>query len=341
MNLLENVPLAAHTTFALGGVARFFCVVSSVDDLHKAVEYATQKKIPFFVLGGGSNILVNEAGFPGLVIKMDIKGMVFNTHTREGEVYVTAGAGESWDGFVAETVEKGLWGMENLSLIPGTVGASPVQNIGAYGVEAKDCIDSVRVFDTSVGNEVIFSSAQCGFGYRDSIFKRIESKKYIITAVTFRLHTKPNPKLLYKDLKEFFLARNNTNPSQKEIRDAVIAIRTEKFPDLSIIGTAGSFWKNPIIAKSRFEKLKTTWSAMPSFPADGDNVKVPLAYILDAVCNLKGFTTGRVGLFKKQPLVLVAEKGATTADVMKLADYVAKQVKEKTQISIEREVEYL
>ena len=378
MAILENISLALHTTFKIGGAARYFCAVSSVTELREAIAFASKQSVPFFVLGWGSNLLVGDAGFSGLVIKNEIKGTDFEKQVRDEKqgqveivendvVYVTVGAGEGWDELVAKTVEKGLWGLENLSLIPGTVGASPVQNIGAYGVEVGDYIESVHVLDTSDTEKSIektFSNSECHFGYRDSMFKRPESKKYIITTVTFRLSTKPDPKLLYKDLREYFAGKTAnsviaaTHPSQSAIRDAVIAIRTGKFPDLSVVGTAGSFWKNPIITRTHFEKLKTTWPNMPSFPvdsvgvnvdanpkADGDYVKVPLAYILDAVCGLKGFTKGdvrsSVGLFHKQPLVVVAEKGASASDVEHVAQFVASRVKEKTGISIEREVEYL
>jgi len=344
MKILENELLAPYTTFKIGGRARFFCVVQTVLELAEATAFASQKNIPFFIVGGGSNLLVSDKGFQGLIIKMEIRGVSFGTSSQENEttsVLVTVGAGENWDRLVAETVEKGLWGLENLSLIPGTVGASPVQNIGAYGVEVGDCIESVTVFDATDRSERTFTHAECQFGYRKSVFKQSEFKKYSITAVTFRLSTKPNPRLEYKDLKEFFTLHHNAHPSQAEIRNAVIAIRTGKFPDLSEIGTAGSFWKNPFISKEHVEKLKTLFPLLPSFAADGDNVKVPLAYILDAVCGLKGFTQGRVGLFKKQPLVLVAEKGATATEVNQLADEVARIVKEKTDISIEREVERL
>jgi UDP-N-acetylmuramate dehydrogenase len=335
----ENISLASSTTFKLGGSARYFSDVSTEQELTEALAFASKNKIPFFVLGGGSNVLIGDAGFPGLVIKMSMKGSTFEE--RKGYAYVTAWAGESWDELVAKTVEWNAWGIENLSLIPGTVGASPVQNIGAYGVEIKDVVDSVRTIDATTGVEKVFSNRECQFVYRDSVFKRSESKKYIIVSVTFRLSLKPQPNLLYKDIKEYFAQKNIANPSQSEIRDAVIAIRTGKFPDLLRIGTAGSFWKNPIITREHFEKLKTVYPLMPSFVAGENKVKVPLAWILDNVCGLKGFFQGPVGLFEKQPLVLVANRDASADDVQRLALSVARSVKEKTDIVIEREVEYV
>jgi UDP-N-acetylmuramate dehydrogenase len=333
----ENISLAAYTTFKLGGTARYFTDVSNLEELYEALNFAKKNDVSHFVLGGGSNVLIGDAGFPGLVIKMNMKGATFEE--RDGFAFVTVWAGEGWDELVAKTVGWNVWGLENLSLIPGTTGASPVQNIGAYGVEVKDVIDSVRALDAKTGVEKVFSNKDCLFAYRDSIFKRSDFKKYIILSVTFRLSLKPVPNLLYKDIKDYFSQKNITNPSQMEIRDAIIAIRTGKFPDLSKIGTAGSFWKNPIISTEHFEKIKTVYPLIPSFVAGEGKVKVPLAWILDNVCGLKGFAQGPVGLFEKQPLVLVARAGASTHDVDALAQYVAKLVREKTEILIEREVE--
>lgn len=339
MKILEYIPLSGHTTFKIGGVARYFCVVTTVDELKEALSFARSKKIPFFVLGGGSNVLVGDVGFSGLVIKMGIVGM------NRDFALVTAWAGESWDGLVAKTVEWNLWGLENLSLIPGTVGAAPVQNIGAYGVEVKDVIESVRTIDTQTGAERVFSNTECCFGYRTSIFKNPEYKKYIIVSVMFKLRpgTAGNSlvNISYKDLMTYFAAKGSATPTQGEIRDAVIAIRTGKFPDLTHIGTAGSFWKNPIISREHLAMIQSKYPLIPSFTVDDSHVKVPLAWILDNVCGLKGFSMGRAALYTKQPLVLVVELGALASDVDRLVSHVALLVKEKTGIEIEREVEHL
>lgn len=338
MTIETHVSLAPYTTFKIGGKADFFCRVSSGNELQEALRFAHEKQIPFFVLGGGSNVLIADEGYGGLVIKNEIKGFV--EQERGDTVLITVGAGEWWDDVVSKTVTLGLWGLENLSLIPGTVGASPVQNIGAYGVEVMNVIDSVSAVHGVTGEEKIFTNAECGFAYRTSIFKKTEYKKYIITSVTFALSRIPRPILSYKDVKEFFATKNIVAPSQREIREAVIAIRTQKFPDLSAVGTAGSFWKNPIISDELYGSLGTQHRDMPAFPSPV-GVKVSLAWILDHVCHLKGYALGRVHLFNKQPLVVVAEQGSSALDVNRLADFVVQDVKEKTGIDIEREVEWV
>lgn len=334
MTIQENIPLAPYTTFKVGGNARYFVVVQTLDELKAALEFARARGLQRFVLGGGSNVVIADAGFPGLVIKMELKGI--ERADAGDSVFVSAMAGESWDGLVAKTVEWGLWGIENLSWIPGTVGAAPVQNIGAYGTEVMNVIDAIHVIDLSTGQGRIMSNAECRFSYRDSIFKTAAGKDLVIVSVRFRLSTKRAPNLSYKDLKEYFAGK--PAPTQLEIRDAVIAIRKGKFPDINLIGTAGSFWKNPIVPSAVYERLRVEYPAMPSFPVDVARVKVPLAWILDNVCKLKGFTKGNVGLFERQPIVLVAKRGATFAEISAFEREVAAAVKAKTGIDIEREV---
>lgn len=335
MVLQENTPLAPLTTFGIGGKARYFAAVSSVYELQEACAEAVKRGVRVFVLGGGSNVLVSDGGFDGLVVKNEIKGM---RETIDGDqVLIEAGAGESWDAFVAHCVDQRYWGVENLSYIPGTVGAAPVQNIGAYGVEVGSVIESVKTVDARTGKEERYANRECKFSYRDSVFKRSDSRHLVITSVVFRLSLKPTPNLAYKDLHDRFPGQ--IAPTIGQIRESVIAIRSAKFPDLSKTGTAGSFWKNPIIGKTLFGTLRTTYPLLPSFPVDDSSVKVPLAWILDNACNLKGYMRGKVGLYGKQPLVLVAEKGATQADVDALDEEVAVIVKQKTGIAIEREVQ--
>jgi UDP-N-acetylmuramate dehydrogenase len=337
MTIQEGVSLTTHTTFKIGGPARYFSVAKSVEDIKDLLAYAREKELKVFVLGWGSNILVSDKGFDGLVIKMDMKGVTFEKDGRYA--LVTAWAGEGWDELVAKTVEWGVWGLENLSLIPGTVGASPVQNIGAYGREVMDIIDSVRVVDASTGEEKVMNNKECGFSYRDSIFKKPESKNLVILSVTLKLPLERSANISYKDLALFF--KDKPEPSQSEIRDAVIAIRMSKFPDLRTTGTAGSFWKNPIISNEHYGGLLKQYPTMPHFRVSEEAVKVPLAWILDNVCGLKGFEMGKAGLYKKQPLVLVATLGATFDDVEALEKHVKKVVFDKTGIEIEREVEHV
>jgi UDP-N-acetylmuramate dehydrogenase len=331
----EQIPLAPLTTFRIGGLARYFCIATSEAEVIEAFAFARARSLSTFVLGDGSNVLVGDAGFSGLVIQMGLKGI---KESVSGDVVrVEVGAGESWDGLVDFCVQNGYWGMENLSLIPGTVGAAPVQNIGAYGCESKDIIESVRVIDSATGAARTLTNAECLFGYRDSLFKGPVGKSLIITNVTFVLSTVPRPNLAYKDLKEYF-AKGTSVPALADIRAATISIRQSKFPDLFRFGTAGSFWKNPIISADAFAVLKTAHSLIPSYPAPSGRVKIPLAWILDVVCGLKGHAKGRVRLFEQQPLVLTVEFGATAGEVEAFAREIEDIVASKTGIIIEREV---
>ena len=327
----ENVPLSTYTTFKIGGQARFFVVCESVGDVAAAVEFARKQSVPFFVLGGGSNVLVSDAGFAGLVIKIEITGI------EVADELVVAGAGESWDALVAYTVEQGLYGLENLSLIPGTVGAAPVQNIGAYGAEAKDTIEWVECFDSVAGVTKKLSAAECAFGYRDSIFKH-EGKGLIITRVAFKLNKDGQFSTGYKDLQEYFTT-NKIEPTLASVRQAVIEIRTRKLPDLTKYGTAGSFFKNPTVAKVFYNELVKKYPKMPAFPVDEAWVKVPAGWILDNVCGYKGVTRGSVGVYQNQALVLVNLGSGTAREIDALAEEMIAKVMETTGIVLEREVE--
>ncbi len=332
MTFAENILLKDFTTFRVGGPARFFCAVQNEKELVEAITFSKKEKIPFFILGGGSNILVSDEGFPGLVIKMEIKGMDFL-----GEK-VTVSAGEDWDFFVDECVKRNLFGLENLSFIPGTVGAAPVQNIGAYGTEAKDVIDIVRVYDTKEERFIDFSNIDCHFAYRDSIFKK-EGGRFIITSVVFILKAEGEVNILYRDLKEFF--KEKENPSLGEVRNAVIEIRKRKLPDVKEIGSAGSFFKNPILPVAQAYELKAKYPDLPLYPVNDELIKVSLAWILDHVCGYKGVRIGNVGTYKNQALVLVNEGDATAREVKKVAEKMMEEVKEKTGIEIEPEVQYI
>lgn len=346
MTIAENISLTAHTTFKTGGPARFFCVVKSTDDVLEAVAFAKEKKVPFFIFGGGSNVLVSDEGFAGLVIKVEIGGIEFKNTS------ATVGAGENWDGFVEKCVEKGLYGAENLSFIPGTVGAAPVQNIGAYGAEVKDIIESVEVVDVLSGEVKLFSNAGCEFAYRDSVFKKKENVgRYIITRVNFILKKEGEGKvnIEYKDIQEYFNVKSGEQkkspnlPTLAEVRDAIIAIRKKKLPDWNVVGTAGSFFKNPVICLEHYEGLKKNYPNLPFYavPGNVEVVKVPLAWILDHVCGFRGVTRGPVGVYGNQALVIVNTGGGTTAEVKALAAEMAVTVKEKTGIDIEPEVQYV
>jgi UDP-N-acetylmuramate dehydrogenase len=339
MTIEKNTSLKEFTTFRIGGNAQFFCSVKNEDELVEAMKFVKENKIPFFILGGGSNILISDKGFKGLVIKMEMKGIEF-LPDENGNVRVTAAAGEDWDAFVGKCVKKGLYGIETLSLIPGTVGAAPVQNIGAYGSEIKDTVDHVRVFDVTAGKFISVSNVDCHFQYRDSIFKK-NPGKYIITSVTLILKTVAQPVTDYKDVKDYFSKKGIEKPTLAEVREAVIFIRTNKLPDVKLVGTAGSFFKNPFITHAKAHELKSLYPDMPLFPIDDKQIKVPLGWILDHVCDYKGISKGNVGTYKNQALVLVNNGNATAEEIKTFAQELIDVVKEKTGIDVEPEVQYV
>lgn len=336
MEIQKDVPLSEHTTLNLGGNARFFVSVTSTEELREALTYAKKNNLAPFILGGGSNILFPDDGWHGLVIRMNILGRAYDEDSR-GDAKVVVGAGEVWDHLVEETVSHGLWGLENLSRIPGTVGAAPVQNIGAYGVEVKETIDWVEVLDTEADTMEILSVDSCKFGYRDSVFKHPAGEKYIITRVAFRLSTYPKPRLTYKDLAAFFGDR--TDVSVKEVRDAVNSIREEKFPSMTKVGTAGSFFKNPVITNTLLNEMQGWLDApVPSYRVDDHHVKVPLAWILERL-GWKGKREAHVGCWEKQPLLLVHYGGGSAGELILFARSIMRDVKEKTTIKIIPEVD--
>ena len=338
MKIKENVSLAKYTTFKIGGPARFFCAVNKDAELLEAVEFAKKNNLAVLVLGGGSNILVSDKGFPGLVIKNEYMGV-----SMEG-TRVYAAAGELWDELVEKTVLLGLSGLENLSAIPGTVGATPIQNIGAYGTDVSKFIVSVRVFDLSDMSFKVLSNAQCKFEYRESMFKQPEIKnRYFVTHVEYKLQDDGSVNTEYKDIKDYFKRKGIKSPMAKDVRQAVIDVRWGKLPDWKLWGTAGSFFKNPVISLKQFNELKAKYPELPSFPdeTDKNKVKVSLAWILDKICNAKDESVGKVSVFEKQALVFVARPGATAKEVVELSHRLMLMVKEKTGIDIEAEVEWV
>ncbi|MEK7558486.1 MAG: UDP-N-acetylmuramate dehydrogenase [Patescibacteria group bacterium] len=330
----NNILLSQHTTFKIGGPARFFIKVSTVPELIDAVKYAKNLKIPFFVLGGGSNVLISDNGYKGVVIKIALMGLSISENE---ECFLIEGeAGEGWDDLVKETVSRNIGGLENLSGIPGSVGATPVQNIGAYGKEIRQYIQSVEAYDTKTEEIKILNNNECQFSYRESIFKNDLGKHFIITKVLLRLPKKEPVNISYNDLQTFF--GDKVTPSIKEIRRAVISIRKGKFPDLNIFGTAGSYFKNPIISKVRASTLKKRFPGMPVWDAGRNLSKLPAAYLVDKVANLRGLKVGNASIWDKQAIVLVNNGGATSKDFLALAQKIKEKVKEKTGINLEEEV---
>lgn len=340
MHIHERVDLSSYTTFGIGGTADFFASATSVAELKELLAWARERSLPTTILGGGSNVLIADEGVRGLVIKNDIQGIEWRDVDDEA-VRVRVGAGVVFDELVAQSVEKGLWGLENLSAIPGSVGATPIQNIGAYGVEIAEYIEAVEVFDTDAMETLTLTPAQCMFGYRDSLFKKAEGERYVVTHVVYRLSRVPHRVLTYKDLETSF-AHAKEAPSLSEIRDAIRTIRKRKFPEWGNgIGTAGSFFKNPIINTEAFEILRTQYPDVPAFPVDADTVKVSLGFILDKVCDVRGYCVADVCTYEHQALVVVTHAGASAADVVAFAKEIAARVHEKTNIAIEWEVTYV
>lgn len=336
MTVLENVSLAPMTTFRIGGAARYFTAVTSEDELVGALSYARERKLPVFVLGGGSNILVADEGFPGLVIRVGITGM---THERTGSsVCVSAGAGVAWDGFVSWAVGSGLYGVENLSGIPGTVGATPIQNVGAYGAEVRDVITRVDTLDAETGQPRSFVSFECAFGYRDSFFKSPAGKRYIITRVHFNLSEEGACNTSYHDLSEYFARPGAPAAMPQSVREAVLSIRRGKFPDLARYGTAGSFFRNPVVSESDFRALAERFPELPGHRTGDGRVKIPLAWILDHVLRLRGERAGDVGAHETQPIVIVNYGNATSREIGAFAEDVRARVHAACGIDIEREI---
>ncbi len=334
IDIQTNIPLARYTTLKVGGPAEYFASVQTEEELTEAVAFAQERRLPLTVLGGGSNALVSDQGVKGLVVLMDIKGL--RSQIEGGTIFVDAAAGENFDSVVAHTVTHGWWGLENLSHIPGTVGATPVQNVGAYGVEAKDVVHAVRAFNTDLGQFEMLDAAACAFGYRDSIFKHASGKRFIITAVTFALSLSPRRKLSYRDLSSWFA--DNPEPSQSEIREAVMKIRAGKFPDWHVVGTAGSFFKNPIIPFASASVLLERYPRLPVFAVNEHESKISLGWILDKVLHVRGYTKGNIALYKDQALVLVVNAPTTATEIEDFARAVTERIETETGIAVEWEV---
>ena len=331
MEIRENVILAPYTTFRIGGPARDFCEVTNIDELREALEFSKEKNLSFFILGGGSNLLFSDDGFNGLVIKMGIKGLEFN-----GEL-LSAGAGEDWDYVVEQAVEKNLSGIENLSLIPGMAGAAVYQNIGAYGVELKDTLESAEVLNAESGEIKTFTNEDCRFGYRDSVFKTNKNRGLIILKVNLKLSKNKEPNISYPDLAKKFEGKK---PSVLDVRNAVIETRKSKLPYPNEIGNAGSFFKNPIVLVNYYNKIVIKYPDMKAFHLENNSVKLSAAQLIEKCgWNWKGKTCGNVGVSDKHSLVLVNYGKGTAKEVLDLAKGIKKGIRDQFNIELEPEVE--
>lgn len=322
------------TTLGIGGPARFFARAGSESAIVEAFDIAARRGLRVFVLGGGSNLLVADRGFDGLVVQVSITGIA-----QDGPM-LTAGAGEQWDDLVALTVEKRLAGFECLSGIPGFVGGTPIQNVGAYGQEVSETIVSVRCFDRTTNDIVELRNSECGFRYRTSIFNSTERDRYVVSSVTYKLSEDAEPMIEYKDLKKVFVDRG---PTLAEARDAVLRIRRSKSmvidPADPNSRSAGSFFKNPIVDKSRFDEIasRTSPDQVPSFPAVDSGVKIPAAWLIEQAGFAKGFRLGNVGISENHSLALINRGGGSAADIIDLKEKIQNAVQEKFDILLQHE----
>jgi len=335
MTLQENCSIKPYSTFGIEAKARYFVKVSTVEELSEAMHHPCIADLPVLILGGGSNLLFTK-DFEGLVIKIEFKGIEI-VYQNEDIVLVTAGAGEEWDNFVSICVEKGYAGLENLSLIPGVVGTCPVQNIGAYGVEVKDTIDHVTVYDRNTGQICILTNADCHFGYRESIFKYSAKGRYIIISVSFRLSLNPVFHTQYGAIKTELAAMGVNSLSLIAIRNAVISIRSRKLPDPLVIGNAGSFFKNPAVDTIHYMRLHEAFPGIVGYELADGSFKVAAGWLIEQ-CGWKGFRKGDAGVHAHQALVLVNYGQATGSEMLSLATEIQSSVKAKFDIDLEMEV---
>jgi UDP-N-acetylmuramate dehydrogenase len=334
LQVQENVSLKNFNTFGIEASARYFVEINKPEELKELFTDPRWHQTPRLVLGGGSNLLLVN-NFEGLAIRMNIRGLEHRINRET--VLVEAGAGEGWNDLVNYCVDHGFAGMENLSLIPGSVGASPIQNIGAYGVELKDVFESCRAFEIATGNIKTFNKDACNFGYRESVFKGELKGQYIITSVTFRLSTKPKLNLNYGAIEQELNNRGITQPTIKDVSRVVAAIRVSKLPDPSTIGNSGSFFKNPVIPVTQFQALQQHYPAVSNYPAGDGFIKLAAGWLIEQ-CGWKGKTVGHTGTWKNQALVLVNHGGATGQEIFDLSSQIIDSVYTKFGVMLEREV---
>jgi UDP-N-acetylmuramate dehydrogenase len=344
MLLRENVALAPLTTLKLGGPARYLVEARSIAEVQEAAAFAHSRDLPLFVLGGGSNLVVSDSGWPGLVLKVAIPGIDLNPTIEDGKILFDVGAGESWDRFVAQAVMADCAGVECLSGIPGSVGGTPVQNVGAYGQEVADTIESVEALDLKDGQVRELCREACGFSYRSSIFNTTERGRFIILRVTYGLTPGGAPRIGYADLKRHFEGRE-TPPNLAETREAVRHIRAIKgmliVPGDPDCQSAGSFFKNPVLSEGQHEELKKRASArgltVPSYPALETHKKVSAAWLVERSGFTRGYGDGRVGISSKHALAIVNRGGATAAEVLALKEQIQHRVEEIWGVRLEPE----
>lgn len=335
MKDLRHYSLLAHNTFGIDAKCRRFVEYDSVEEARMVVRSLTESDEPLMILGGGSNLLLTK-DYPGTVLHSAIRGMAIVDEDEE-YVFLRCGSGEVFDDMVAYAVEHGYHGAENLSIIPGEVGASAVQNIGAYGVEAKDIIYKVEVVEIATGEVKSFDNADCQYSYRQSRFKHEWRDKYLVTYVTYRLSKTFAPDIEYGNIRNCLEAKGIMQPTALQLREAIIEIRNAKLPDPKMQGNAGSFFMNPIVDRKKYDELAGLYPNMPHYTIDENHEKIPAGWMIDQ-CGWKGKSLGKAGVHDKQALVLVNRGGATGEDIVQLYKAIQKDVKGKFGIDIYPEV---
>ena len=327
---LKNYNLKTHNTFGIDAKCSRFLEYESVAEAQEVAKILRESSIPYIIIGGGSNLLLTK-DYEGIVVHSACKGV-----ERRGNSLI-CGSGEVWDDIVAKSIAMQLYGAENLSLIPGDVGASAVQNIGAYGSEVKDLIRKIKAVDISTGTVREFDHTECEYGYRQSRFKHEWKNRFLIISVEYELSESFQPRLDYGNIRAELERRNITEPTAQQLRDTIIDIRNAKLPDPKVMGNAGSFFMNPIVSREKYEQLAEQYVGMPHYEIDADNVKIPAGWMIDQ-CGWKGKSLGRAGVHDKQALVLVNRGGATGAEIVALCEAIQKDVKAKFDIDIHPEV---
>jgi UDP-N-acetylmuramate dehydrogenase len=334
----ENISLLPYNTFGIFANAKYFTLFSSTEDLKNILQSTEVKTNGLCILGGGSNILLTK-DVDKVVLKNELKGIEIISQNNEVAL-VKCAAGEVWHSFVLWCIENNLYGVENLSLIPGTVGAAPMQNIGAYGVEIKDVFFELEAMQIDSLQMKTFNQAQCEFGYRESFFKRKGKDQYIITSVTFQLNKKANLNASYGAIQEVLTAKQIENPTAKDISNAVIEIRQSKLPDPKEIGNAGSFFKNPMITKNHYDQLLLQFPALMAYPIDDHNYKIAAGWLIEA-CGWKGITKDQVGCYKDQVLVIVNYGATDGKTILDFSEAIIESVQDKFGIILESAVTIL
>ena len=335
MKDLRNYSLKHHNTFGMEAKASRFMEYANVEDAQQIAAVLRAEQEPFLIIGSGSNLLLT-ADFEGIVVHSVIKGIEKRTGV-DGATVVRCGSGELWDDVVAWCVGEGLGHLVNLSLIPGEVGASVVQNIGAYGSEVSEFVASIEAVDIATGERVTIAPADCDYGYRKSKFKTVWKNKYLITAVEYLLPAETQLNVAYGNIRAELERRGIDKPTADELRSTIIGIRQNKLPDPAVEGKAGSFFMNPVVPRAKYEELAALYEGMPHYDVDDEHVKIPAGWMIEQ-CGWKGKSLGRAGVHAKQALVLVNRGGATGDEVVRLCEAIRRDVKEKFGINIYPEV---